>query len=149
MNKFINMLALAAFACATVPTHALAGEPESEQAAAAPKKKSGFLSFAKRVAEQVAPQVLPQNGSLKAIAGQVALSAVQQSDGGDVDARPRRIGRPQCAGAGRAQQHGRDDEEPWRSLHDRRQRDDGRRADLLNGQRCCLSSFQTGVLHDL
>jgi len=83
MSKFINMLALAAFACATVPTHALAGEPAAEQAATAPKKKSGFLSFAKRVAEQVTPQVLPQNGSLKAIAGQVALSAVQQSDGGD------------------------------------------------------------------
>jgi hypothetical protein len=84
MSKFINMIALAAFACATVPTHALA-EPTSEQTAAAPKKKSGFLSFAKRVAEQVAPQVLPQNGSLKSIAGQVALSAVQQSDDGESD----------------------------------------------------------------
>jgi hypothetical protein len=83
MSKFINMFALAAFACATVPTHAMADEPATEQTAATPKKKNGFLSFAKRVAEQVAPQVLPQNGSLKAIAGQVALSAVQQSDAGE------------------------------------------------------------------
>ena len=83
MSKFITVMTLTGLACATVPTHALAGESAPERAAAAPKKKSGFLSFAKRVAEQVAPQVLPQDGSLKAVAGQVALSAVQQSDAGE------------------------------------------------------------------
>jgi hypothetical protein len=83
MSKMIKLVALATLAGVMVPTHVVAGDVASEQDAAKPKKKSGFLSFAKRVAEQVAPQVLPQDGSLKAVAGQVALSAVQQADAGE------------------------------------------------------------------
>ena len=83
MTNRIKLLALAALAGTALPTHLLASDPAPQQQAAAPRKKSGFLSFAKRVAEQVAPQVLPQDGSLKAIAGEVALSAVQQAGSGE------------------------------------------------------------------
>jgi hypothetical protein len=82
MTIKIALVALA-IAGAALPAQLLADEPAQQQLIAAPKKKAGFLNFAKRVAEQVAPQVLPQDGSLKAIAGGVALSAVQQAGSGD------------------------------------------------------------------
>jgi hypothetical protein len=89
MTNRIRCFALAALVGTVLPTALLAGDPAPAQQSAvptAPKKKSSLLSFAKRVAEQVAPQVLPQDGSLKAVAGQVALSAVQQADAGDASA---------------------------------------------------------------
>jgi hypothetical protein len=81
MNRKLIHLALGAAILALCPA-AVVGEPPA-QTTDAPKKKSSLFGFAKRVMEQVAPQVLPQDGSLKAVAGQVALSAVEQAGEGE------------------------------------------------------------------